>query len=463
MTIQPSDLQDRPGPTYLALAEVLTDAIADGRLAAGQRLPPQRDLAYRMKVTVGTVGRAYELLAQRGLARGEVGRGTYVLARDTAPAVGPGDAPGLGGLIDLTANFPAPVPAQAALGDLLPMQESAVEVLRDLLRYPDSGGALRHRLAAAEWLDHLGLAVRPEGVLLGNGVQGTLAAALSALARPGDTILTEQLCYSGVRSLVGRLGQHLEPVATDEDGMLPEALAAAARQRGAKILIISPTIQNPSTTFTPAARREALAEVARSLDLLLIEDEVYGPMVPDRPPAMATLVPERTLFLSSVSKFLAPGLRLGFLAAPPDLVRTVTAAQRELCLGLPPFSGELFARALRAGVVAESLRQQRLEMMERQELAAAVLAGLEVRSQPTALHVWLRLSQPWTAAEAALALARAGVLVTPAERFFIGRGAVPQAIRISLSSPATRAHLRDALGRVAAVLAAGTEAGGLVP
>jgi DNA-binding transcriptional MocR family regulator len=177
---------------------------------------------------------------------------------------------------------------------------------------------------------------------------------------------------------------------------------------------------------------------------------------------MATLAPERTLFLSSVSKFLAPGLRFGFLAGPGELVRRVTTAQRELCLGLPPFSGELFARALRAGVVAESLRQQRLEMAERQVLAAHMLAGLEVHSQPTALHVWLRLPQHWTAAEAALALAKSGVLVTPAERFFIGRGAVPQAIRISLSSPATRAHLRDALDRIARVLTAGTQAGDLV-
>lgn len=462
MTIQPADFRDRPGPTYLALADALADAIGDGRFDAGARLPPQRDLAYRLKVTVGTVGRAYELLAQRGLTRGEVGRGTYVLARDPLPTTASVGPQAIGGLIDLTANFPAAVPAQAALGDLLPMQESAVEVLGDLLRYPDSGGAWRHRLAAAEWLDHLGLTVQPENVLLGNGLQGTMAAALAALARPGDTILTEQLCYSGVRSLTGCLGQHLEPVAMDEDGMLPDALAAAARQRGAKIVIMSPTIQNPSTVLTPAARREALAAVARSHDLLLIEDEVYGPLVPDRPPAMASLAPERTLFLSSVSKFLAPGLRLGFATGPADLVRAVTAAQRELCLGLPPFSGELFARALRAGVVAEALRQQRLEMAERQELAAGILAGLELHSQPTALHVWLRLPQRWTAAEAALALAKIGVLVTPAERFFIGRGAVPQAIRISLSSPATRAHLRDALGRIASVLTTGTHAGDLV-
>lgn len=462
MTINAADLATRSGPTYLALADALTAAIGDGRMPPGTRLPPQRELAYRMSVTVGTVGRAYELLAHRGLTRGEVGRGTYVLARDVATTPLPDHTEAPRGLIDLTANFPAPVPAQAGLGDLLPMEESAVDVLSDLLRYPESGGSARHRTAAAEWLDHLGLATDPDRIILGNGVQGTLAATLSALARPGDTILTEQLCYSGVRSLVSRLGQHLEPVAMDEDGMLPDALAAAARQRGARVVIVSPTIQNPSTVFTPAARREALAAVARSLDLLIIEDEVYGPMVPDRPPAIAALVPERTLFLSSASKFLAPGLRFGFASGPLELVRMVTAAQRELCLGLPPFSGELFARALRAGVVAEALRQQRLEMMERQALAATMLAKLETCCQPTALHVWLRLPARWTGAEAALALAKAGVLVTPAERFFIGRGAVPSAIRVSLSAPATRAHLREALSRIATVLATAGDAADLV-
>src|SRR5262245_26908132 len=128
MTIDPAALSTRTGPTYLALADVLSEAIGDGRMAPGSRLPPQRELAYRMKVTVGTVGRAYELLAHRGLTRGEVGRGTYVLARDVeaAPPPVPPGAPS--GLLDLTANFPAPVPAQAALGGLLPMEESAVDV-----------------------------------------------------------------------------------------------------------------------------------------------------------------------------------------------------------------------------------------------------------------------------------------------------------------------------------------------
>jgi DNA-binding transcriptional MocR family regulator len=466
MTIQASDLAGRPGPAYRALADALGEVIATGQLPPGERLPPQRDLAYRLSLSIGTVGRAYDLLAQRGLARGEVGRGTIVLDRGEPVRlpVAEGVEP-VGGLIDLTSNFPAPVPAQATLGDLLPIQEAAVEVLADILRYPDAAGVLRHRRAACEWLRHLGLAAEPERTLLTNGTEGGLAAAMLALARPGDAVLAEQLCYSGVRSLAARLGQHLEPVQMDEQGIVPDALAAAARQRGARVLVLCPTLQNPTASLSPLARREAIAAVARNLDLLLVEDEVYGPLVPDRPPALATLAPERTIHLTSLSKFLAPGLRLGFAYGPAELVQAVTAAQRDLSLGHAPLAGELFSRALGAGAVHEALRQQRLEMAERQGLAASLLGGLDLRTQATAPHVWLRLPSRWTSGEASLALARAGVLVAPADRFYIGRGTGPQALRISLSAPATRSHLHNALERIAAVLAPGAhgrETGGLV-
>ena len=122
-------------------------------------------------------------------------------------------------------------------------------------------------------------------------------------------------------------------------------------------------------------------------------------------------------------------------------------------MGLAPFSGELFARAHKAGLLTLALSQQRIEMRERQQMAARLLDGLELQTQPFALHVWLHLPTRWSSAEAALALARTGVLVTPADRFFIGRGNAPQALRVSLAAAPTRSHLRGALERIAGVLA----------
>lgn len=467
MTIERDDVVTRGGPTYRALAESLADAMMEGRLRAGEKLPPQRDLAFHLGVTVGTVGRAYDLLARRGLVRGEVGRGTYVLgqARSIETAVGELTVDDGLGLTDLTANFPAPIAAQAQLGHLLPTAETAVDVVGDLLRYPEAAGSPRHREAAAAWLRLLDLAVEPDCLVLTNGTEGGLAAALLTVARPGDCILAEALCYSGLRSLAERLGQHLEPVALDGDGMVPDALAAAARHTGARVVVLSPSLHNPTAITMSTERRAALVTVAREHDLLLIEDDVYGPLVPDRPPALIALAPERTLHLTSLSKFLAPGLRLGFLHGPVTIVREVIAVQRALSLGLTPLAAELFLHCQRAGVVVAALREQQAELVVRQRLTAEILSGLEIATQPTALHVWLGLPPPWTSAEAALALARDGVLVAPAERFFIGRGAAPRAVRLSISTPPTRAHLRTALERVARRLTAGTgrsELGSLV-
>ncbi|MFO1036636.1 MAG: PLP-dependent aminotransferase family protein [Geminicoccaceae bacterium] len=457
VTITAGEIASAPGPTYRALADRLADAIAAGRLAEGERLPPQRDLAWKLKVTTGTVGRAYDLLAQRGLVRGEVGRGTYVLERPTAVVHPPLDPANDADVHDLTSNYPAPTTAQARLGDLLGREDMATSVLGDLLRYPAAAGSLRHRTLASAWLAHLGAPTVPERIVITNGAEGALATTLLALARPGDPVLVEQLTYSGLKTLTSRLGQRLEPVATDAEGMLPDALAHAARHTGARLVVLSPSISNPSTVATPLARRMALAEVAREAGLFIMEDEVYGPLIEDRQPAFALLAPERTVYVTSLSKILAPGLRLGALSGPEGVVRELTAVQSAISLGHTPLSAELFASAWREGVVVDAMRQQREEMKARQDLAREILFGLDVRSQPTALHVWLCLPEPWSSAEAALALARTGVMVAPAERFWVGRGSAPRAIRVSLSASPTRAHLRMALRRIVDTL---TERGG---
>ena len=198
MTIQPADFSTAlarpiaPSPTHCRRH------IGAGRLARGERLPPQRDLAFRLAVTVGTVGRAYDLLAQRGLVRGEVGRGTYVLGKDRAVGGDEGGAAG-DGLIDLTSNFPAPVAAQASLGDLLPMQEAGGRALADLLRYPDAAG-MRHRAGSGGVAGASGHRRASPTASSSPTVPRGLWRTLLALARPGDAVLAEALCYSGLRT-----------------------------------------------------------------------------------------------------------------------------------------------------------------------------------------------------------------------------------------------------------------------
>ena len=296
------------------------------------------------------------------------------------------------------------------------------------------------------------MVAEPERIVLTNGAEGALTSVLLALARPGDAVLTEALCYSGLRNLASRVGLHLEPVAIDEDGIVPEALsrgAAAWRQvadhepqpaqpdRRPDALGPARGHRHGGTGAGPAARRGRRLRSA-------------GPRAPA---GLASLAPERTLYLTSISKFLAPGLRLGIAHGPNSLVRPLIAAQRELSLGHAPFSGELFARTQRSGLL-----EMRWTSSARRCSSASSwrrTAQRDSSSKPSRSRCTCGCTCPHAgpAPRRRWRLARTGVLVTPADRFFIGRGSASQALRVSLAAAPTRTHLRGALERFASVLA----------
>jgi DNA-binding transcriptional MocR family regulator len=453
MTIDPADIAHHIGPAYQAIAEALGRSIADGRMRPGDRLPPQRTLAWRLGVTLGTVGRAYELAAQRGLVRGEIGRGTFV--QPPLAALAPGWAhsdPAAEEVIDLASNQPSPTAAQAALVEALAALSRSSTVLQELIAYPPVLGLPRHRAAGATWLAELGAPATPERVVVTAGAQAALVSALSTLARPGDTVLVEGQTYNGIKNAARRLGLKLEGVALDEAGVVPDALDAAARHGQARVLVLTPTLQNPTASIMPEARRQAVVAVARARDLTLVEDDVYGPLVPDRPPPLAALAPERVLYLTSAAKFLAPGLRVAFMLVPEALRDALSETQGQLVLANSPLNAELFVRCLETGAVAAAITAQSLEARARQRLAREILPAGACAGAPQGLHVWLDLPDPWTSGEFALALARAGVLVSPAERFHVGRGHLPRAVRISISAPATLERLEAALLLIAGLV-----------
>ena len=454
MTISLDDLRRHSGPRYRALAEAIGAAVRTGRLDAGARLPTQRELAHRLGVTVGTVGRAYELAARQGWIRCEVGRGSFVQPPERPlgrllPSDAAADPP-----LDLRINGPSPLALDAALAESLRalMAESVGRAM--LRRYAPGAGLAAHRAAAAQWLRGLGVPADAERVLLIGGAQAGLHLTLAALARPGDAVLVEELAYPGLRDLGAVLRLRLEPVAIDAAGMRADALVEAVATSGARLVVVVPDLHNPTTALMPAARREALVEIAQRADLLLIEDAVYRPLTPATLPALAALAPERTVHLASLSKGILPGLRMGVLAAPARLVTSLTELIHATRIGESPLLAELFARWSAAGLLHEAATAQRACADERQARARARLTGLNLRTEPGALHAWLELPAGWTGAEAARRLEAQGLLVAPAELFSFTRRPPPAALRLALGWPAELADLDRALDMLAGTLAA---------
>jgi DNA-binding transcriptional MocR family regulator len=458
MTIEPQHLAGHTGPRYRALADALAEATRDGRLRPGTKLPTQRELALRLGITVGTVGRAYALAEQRGLLSCEVGRGSFV--RET---IGPvhsltgADALAEDG-VDLRLNAPSPTEVDGELtAEIAALAASPCCV--DLLRgYAPGTGLGAHRAAVAAWLIQSGIAAEPDRIVMTGGAQAGLYLTLATLTQPGDTVLVEQLCYAGARDIAMRLRLRLEGVAMDEQGMRPDALAEAAAATGAKVALLTPSLHNPTTILMPEARRSQLIRAALAADLRVIEDDIYGPFVADRPTALADLTPDRVIYVGSISKGIMPGLRVGFVLAPRDLVAALGQAVQAQRVDESPFGGGIFARWLERGLLARAVAAQRSEAVARQALARDLLAGLDLASPTCGLHAWLRLPVGWDTAEAERRLSERGVNVAPAGLFWAGRGAPPRAMRLALGRPATRARLADGL-RIVAETLTGAQAG----
>ena len=449
MAVSAAELASRSGPRYRALADCLAGAIEDARLKPGERLPAQRDLAYDLDVTVGTVGRAYAVLLKRGLVKGEVGRGTFVLDPNRGTTIpeprhlsiwgGPRPAH------DLAVNRPVPVPIQAQVFRILGEIAAQGPDLAGLLTYPPYGGLPAHRAALARWLATFAGPIDPDSVLPAQGTQNGMAVALAAVTRPGDTILMEALTYASNHGLAGRLGLKVQPVAMDAEGAVPSSLDALARQHRPTAVILSPDLQNPTLATASLGRREALITAIRAHGIVLIEDAVYTPVAATGLPSLRELAPDDTLLVTSLSKFLAPGLRFGCVVAPAPRMPQLVAAQAHLAVGVSPLIAETVARLEAAGVLSEALDQQRAALVGRRRVALEALAGLEVTSKPNALHVLLELPAGSDAAGALLHLTNAAIQTTPLDVFAVGRANAPPTLRLSLGAAPDEASLATCL------------------
>ncbi|HET8726246.1 MAG TPA: PLP-dependent aminotransferase family protein [Alphaproteobacteria bacterium] len=444
-------LNDRPGPKYLRIADALAEDVYAGRLAAGDRLPTHRDLAWKLGVTVGTVSRAYAEAERRGLVVGEVGRGSFV--RPGARSAATLDMPHEAGpqAIELGMNRP---PSQINVPEFAQAlaEMSRSSDLANLMNYQAHTGRWEHRAAGAAWLSRRGLCVDADGVMLTSGAEHAVAAALMGLTDPGDVVLVENLTWSGVRAIASLQRLSLKPVAMDQDGLLPDAFEAACKTSGARMLYTMPTIHNPTTSIMPADRRAAIAEIARAYGITIVEDDVYGFLAEGAPPALAAYAPERTIYITAASKSLAPCLRVGFAAVPVDRIGRFSAASRALNWMAPPVTAEIVARWINDGTADLLAERVVRETQARQRVAADLLEGLDYRSAPASFHIWLHLPEPWRAQDLVAAARARGISLTSTELFVPGRAETPHAVRVSISATPDRAQLVQGLSMLAQVL-----------
>lgn len=432
---------------YTALVDEMAAAIAQGRLKPGDRLVPQRTFAYEKGIAASTAGRVYAELLRRGLVVGEVGRGTFVAGH--SPSAAPMSGEPAEGRIDLEFNFPT-LPAQFAL-----IARSLAGLNRaDALALALGPVTQRHlaatRSISAEFMRTPGWQPAAGGfVFTGSGRQ-SIAAAISALVPVGGRLGVEAVTYPMIRSIAARHGVAVVAIVMDRQGVKPDALAKAHRAGALSALYLQPVLQNPMGHSMSPARRDEIVKLAAKLDVLLIEDFVYG-FLSDDPP-LAARAEERCIVIDSHSKRIAPGVAMGFLHAPPGLREKVATTVRAGAWSVSPLALDVGTRLMRDGTAAEIARLKRQDATRRQAIVAKHLGGYAIDADPRSYHTWLHLPDGWRAEAFAAAAARRGISLTPSSAFTVAPGHAPNAVRLALGLP-THAELEVAAARLAHLLA----------
>ncbi|UVJ45271.1 PLP-dependent aminotransferase family protein [Pseudomonas sp. LS1212] len=440
-------LTDSPLPRYLALVEAITQAIENGELKVGERLPPQRRLAWNLGLNPSTTMQAYREAARRHLVAGEVGRGTYVLAGSKEATLfrlkHPGERPAL---IDLSTNVPVTdeheEDVETALHALLHSGQA-----RHLQHYLGAEDLQLGRVRGAAWLQARGLNVPAQNILLCAGAQQGLFTALLSLCQPGEPVLVEAFTAPGIKAACRQLRLPLHGVALDRHGIVPDDLDRMARATGAKIIVLTPTLQNPTAATMTVQRQLEIAEVVRQHDLLVIEDDVYGGLA--RIPPLSKVLGRHGLLVTSLSKTVAPGLRLGWIVADPEVLERIDPHAQATHWAISPLSLSIACQWIEDGTAQRRLAWQTEEVTQRWRLARKILGPALFETDIPSPHIWVMAGQSSTAL--AQACRAAEVDVVPAEVFAVKQSDT-QAIRISLSAARNRAELKLALERVAAAV-----------
>ena len=423
------DLRTGTGPLYIRIADAAEADIKAGTLTADAKLPPQRNLAFDLGVTIGTISRAYTLLRERGLVAGEIGRGTYVqsgLAEEREGARDP-----------ITRSFGGTRPLSPPPGKLRFDTTAAVDVGQaEFVGKLTAEIATRHagelssytRIisddwieAGRRWLSNGRFTPEAGSILPQLGVHAGINAVLTAITAPGDRLVCEHLTYSQVTRGANLMGRQISLVDSDEDGILPEDFERVCAREHPKAAFIMSSGQNPTLSTLPLSRRQDIVAIARRHNVWLIEDYLYGGMVGDDIPLLAELAPDRTFLLNGLSKSVASGVRGGWVACPPHMAQRVRLTQKMVTGGLPFLLAELSAQLVLSGAATEIRGKVLEELAHREEIVRHVLAGYSFRSHPRLPFLWLRLPEPWLSGTFKQAALEQDVLIDDEDEFKPGR------------------------------------------
>lgn len=417
---------------FRTLVNDYAQSIRSGELVAGTRLPTHRHLANLKNISLATATRVYTELAIMGLVSGETGRGTFVRDLSLPPSLGVEQHTLSADIRDLNFNYPALNYQTELLRETL-RQLITQGDLEALLRYQPHAGRLNEREIIAKYLSCNGFNPDGNNVLIVNGAQHGLAVTIMGLFQPGDIVVVDALTYPGFKILATELHIELLPLPMYSLGIDMKALERLCLEWPVKAIYTMPTLHNPLGWVLSYRQRKQLAFIANQFNLLIIEDAAYAYLVKNAPAPVAAFAPERTIYITSFSKNIAAGLRIGAIICPPAFKTAIELAIRSTTWNTPVLITTLVCSWLKNGTARRLETLKRRDARKRQRLARRILAPLQPISNENAYFLWLPLPDEVRSEPLVRILLNDKISVSTAQPFTVNPHA-PQAIRLALGS-----------------------------
>lgn len=429
-------------PLYLTLANQLEEDIITGSLLPGTKLPPQRELADFLDINVSTVSKAFKVCELKGLLSATVGSGTfvsfdalsnsYLLSTDKQKNV-----------IEMGATVPESNSYEQLMLQLKNMVNESD--FGKWFSYSRPDDMLWQKDAALRLMSKGGYSADADSILFANGGQNAITAVLASLCKHGDKIGTNPHTYSGIKTTAAMLGIQLVPIKNKDGEMSEEALTYACKNENLKGIYLIPDYHNPTTDRMSLARRKAIARVAKEHNIFIIEDATYHLLCKESIQAIATFAPEQTIYIASLSKAVAPGLRIAYVSAPELYKKSLSNALYNMNISVSPLLAELAARIIVSNNLDTIIENNRKNTVYRNQLVSEYLSDYVCHGDETGIFRWLQLPTNITGADfEALALEH-GIQVYAAERFTVGNSIPEKAVRLSICAPKTDEELEKGL------------------
>ncbi|WP_458414863.1 PLP-dependent aminotransferase family protein [Schinkia sp. CFF1] len=429
-------------PIYQELARQLEQDILNGVLLPGTKLPPQRELADYLDLNLSTISKAFKVCELNGLLSATVGSGTFVsydalsnayLLEDKKPKH----------LIEMGATLPDNASYEPLLLQLKSMlQETDYE---KWFGYGRAGESLWQKDAAVKLIRRGGFETTVDHIVFANGGQNAIAATLASLCRPGDRIGVDDHTYPGLKTVAAMLSIQLVPIKSENHEMSPTALEYACKNDNIKGIYLIPDCHNPTASFMSVENRKVIAAMAKKYNQFIIEDASYH-LLSERPlPAIASFAPDQVIYIASLSKSLAPGLRLAYVAVPSQFKESISKALYNLNVSVSPLLAELAARTIVSNQFEVLIKYHREQNISRNKVFNRYLEDFTCLGIETGIFRWLLLPGKITGAEFESLAAQQGVQVYAAERFVVGNSCPERAVRVAVCAPATLEELEQGL------------------